>query len=189
MSVFRDPRSPFWRYDFQWRGHRFFGSTKAKSKREAEAVERGIREQSKQQVAQAQAAATSLRLDDVAGRYWNEVGQHHVNDADTWRQIEKLIEFLGKDKIITEIIGDDVAKLVAWRRGHRVRKGRLISPYTVNDTTEQLKKLFTRAKLWGRALRSRACMAQALAGRTAGACARIAGRRGGTSGGGNAGGL
>jgi len=149
MSVFRDPRSPFWRYDFQWRGHRFFGSTKAKSKREAEAVERGIREQAKQQVAQAQAAATSLRLDDVAGRYWNEVGQHHVNDADTWRQIEKLIEFLGKDKIITEITGDDVAKLVAWRRGHRVRKGRLISPYTVNDTTEQLKKLFTRAKLWG----------------------------------------
>jgi integrase len=31
-----------------------------------------------------------------------------------------------------------------------VRKdGPLISPYTVNDTTEQLTKLFTRAKLWG----------------------------------------
>jgi integrase len=149
MSVFRDPRSPFWRYDFQWRGHRFFGSTKAKSKREAEAVERGIREQAKQQVAQAQAAATSLRLDDVAGRYWGEVGQHHINAGDTWREIEKVIEFLGKDKIITEITSSDVAKLVAWRRGHRVRKGQLISPFTVNTTIEQLKKLFTRCKMWG----------------------------------------
>jgi integrase len=45
---------------------------------------------------------------------------------------------------------DDVAKLVAWRRGHRrPHDGVLISPFTVNDTTEQLKKLFTRAKTWG----------------------------------------
>ena len=142
-------RSPFWRYDFQWRGHRFFGSTKATTKRQAEAVESSIREQAKQQVAEARAAATSLRLDDVAGRYWNEVGQHHAGADNTWRQIEKLIEFFGKDKIITEISGNDTAKLVAWRRGHRVRKGgRLISAFTVNDTTEQLKKLFTR-KMWG----------------------------------------
>ena len=50
---------------------------------------------------------------------------------------------------------DDVIKLVAWRRGHRVirklKKGKsvegpLISPF--NDTTEQLKKLFTRPKMW-----------------------------------------
>jgi integrase len=67
-----------------------------------------------------------------------------------------------------------VAKLVAWRRGHRSHKrnptnsgiaatgqsvnvlqgtdaggGVFISPHTVNHTTEQLRKLFTRAKLWG----------------------------------------
>ena len=43
-----------------------------------------------------------------------------------------------------------MTKLVAWRRGHRAPAGgSLISPFTVNDTTEQLKKLFTRAKLWG----------------------------------------
>jgi integrase len=38
---------------------------------------------------------------------------------------------------------------VAWRRGHRRKNGALISPHTVNHTTEQLRKLFTRAKLWG----------------------------------------
>ncbi|HEY2886164.1 MAG TPA: tyrosine-type recombinase/integrase [Rhizomicrobium sp.] len=51
-----------------------------------------------------------------------------------------------------EIGGDDVAKLVAWRRGHRSRPSKgapLISTFTVNDTTEQLKKLFGRAKALG----------------------------------------
>jgi integrase len=150
MSVRRDPRSPYWQYNFQIRGHRFFGSTKCTTRREAEAIERAERERAKQQIEQTRAAAASLRLDDVAERYWQEVGQHHAGADNTDRQIGYLIEYFGKDKLLTEITGDDVAKLVAWRRGHRVRKdGPLISPFTVNDTTEQLKKLFTRAKLWG----------------------------------------
>ena len=149
MSVSKDPRSPYWRFDFQYRGHRFFGSTKATTRREAEAVERAERERAKASVAQATAARTSLRLDDVAGRYWNEVGQHHAGADNTWRQINYLIEHYGKDRPLTEISGSDIAKLVAWRRGHRTRTGSLISPFTVNDTTEQLKKLFTRAKVWG----------------------------------------
>jgi integrase len=86
----------------------------------------------------------------VAGRYWQEVGQHHAGDGarNTWRELARLVEFFGKDKLLTEITGDDIAKLVAWRRGHRIRD-RLISPFTVNATTKTLRKLFTRAKLWG----------------------------------------
>jgi integrase len=156
MSVFRDRRSPFWRFDFQFRGHRFFGSTKAKTKRQAEAVERTERERAKQHIEQAQTAATSMRLDDVIGRYWHEVGQHHAGADNTWRQLNLLVDHFGKDKLLTEITDADVTKLVAWRRGHKVRapicnaltNSRLISPFTVNDLTEQLKKLFTRAKLW-----------------------------------------
>ena len=149
MSVFKDARSPFWRYDFQIGGDRFYGSTKRTARREAEAVERAEREKAKRHVAQARAAATSLRLDDVAGRYWQEIGQHHAGADNTERQIGYLIEYFGKDKLVTEVTDDDVIKLVAWRRGHRRKDGALISPFTVNDTTEQLKKLFTRAKLWG----------------------------------------
>ena len=150
MSVRRDARSPYWQYNFQIRGARFFGSTKCTNRREAEAVERTEREKAKRHVEQTHAARTSLRLDDVAGRYWQEVGQHHAGADNTERQIGYLLDFFGKDKLLTDISGDDIAKLVAWRRGHRVRQdGPLISPFTVNDTTEQLKKLFTRAKLWG----------------------------------------
>jgi integrase len=149
MSVFRDSRSPYWRFDFQIGRHRFFGSTKARTRREAEKVERAEREKARRHVAQAKAAATSLRLDDVAGRYWQDIGQHHAGADNTWRQIKFLIDFFGPDKLITDITDDDVAKLVAWRRGHRGHGGALLSPFTVNDLAEQLKKLFTRAKLLG----------------------------------------
>jgi integrase len=158
MSVTRDPRSPYYRFNFQVGGCRFFGSTKATTRREAEKVEAVERDKARAQVKQAKAARTSLRLDDVGERYWQEVGQHHKGADNTERQLAYLIEFFGKDKLITEITGDDVTRLVAWRRGHRVRKkgptnssdlNPLISPFTVNDCTEQLKKLFTRAKMWG----------------------------------------
>jgi integrase len=151
MSLYRKQRSSFWRYDFWWRGCRFHGSTKCTTRREAEKVEAAERERAKVHVAQIAAARTSLRLDDVAGRYWQEHGQHHAGAGDTEYRLELLIEFFGKDKLITEIAGDDVAKLVAWRRGHRAKfqNRTLLSPHTVNHTTEQLRKLFTRAKLWG----------------------------------------
>ena len=157
MPVYLHKRSPYYWFDFRVGGHRFFGSTKCTTRRNAEKVEAAEREKAKHYVAQARAAATSLRLDDIAGRYWEEVGQHHAGADNTERQLGYLIDHLGKDKLITDITDDDVIKLVAWRRGHRVIRSKrarledcpLISAFTVNDTTEQLKKLFTRAKLWG----------------------------------------
>src|SRR5262245_12829854 len=143
MSIRRDPRSPFWQYNFQIRGRRFFGSTKKANKREAEVVERQERERAKLLVAQTEHARTSLRLDDIAGRYWQEVGQHHAGAIGTEHRLALLIEFFGKDKLLTAITSDDVAKLVAWRRGHQSpRTKALISPHTVNHLTEQVRKLF-----------------------------------------------
>ena len=151
MSIFKDSRSPYWRFDFQIGGYRIYGSTKRTTRREAEAVERAEREKAKRHVAQARAAATSLKLDDVAGRYWQEIGQHHAGASNTEQQIGYLIAcpHLGPDILLTDITGDHVAKLRAWRRGHRTRTGALISAFTVNDTTEQLKKLFTFMKNLG----------------------------------------
>jgi integrase len=142
-------RSPYFHYDFQVRGHRFHGSTKCTTRREAEKVEAAQREKAKRLVAQLAAAKTSLKLDDVADRYWQEVGQHHVGAEGTEHRLVLLIEFLGKDKLLPDITDDDVVKLVAWRRGHRRKNGALISPHTVNHLTKQLRKLFTRAKRWG----------------------------------------
>ena len=102
MSLYRKPRSPFWHFDFQWRGHRFHGSTKCTTRREAEKIEAIEREKAKQFVAQTEAARTSLRLDDIAGRYWHEHAQHLAAAASAEVYLALLIKFFGKDKLITE---------------------------------------------------------------------------------------
>ena len=150
MSVYRPAKRHTGISTSEHRGHRFHGSTKCTTRREAEKIEVAEREKAKAHVAAVTAAKTSLRLDDVADRYWLEIGQHHAGADTTEHRLALLVEFLGPGNVLTDITGDDVAKLVAWRRGHRVRKtGPLISAFTVNHTTEQLKKLFTRAKAWG----------------------------------------
>jgi integrase len=159
VSVYRPQGSPYYQFDFQWRGHRFHGTTKRTNRREAEAAEQVERERAKQRIAQSSAASTSLKIDDVAGRYWREVGQHHASADNTWRDVSRLVDYFGATTLLTEITNDDVARLVAWRRGHRVVRTDkrnptdcpLVSNATVNrTTTEVLKKLFTRAKTaWG----------------------------------------
>ncbi|WP_370191917.1 tyrosine-type recombinase/integrase [Bradyrhizobium elkanii] len=145
------------------RGSRFHGSTGAKNEREAKAVERVEKAKARKYVEDAGKAKTSLRLDDVNERFWQEVGQHHLGSDTTDRDLARLIEYFGPDKMLTDIHDDEVTKLVAWRRGHRVTrrkkvngqwqqdlKAPLVAPATVNrSTTEVLKKLFTRAKAWG----------------------------------------
>jgi integrase len=148
MSLYKPKGSPFWHFDFQCRGHRFHGSTKVTTRREAEKVEAAERERAKGLVAQIESANTSLRLQDIASRYWTEHAQHLAGAANTWCLLGILIGYFGKDKLLTEIADDDVAKFVAWRRGHR-NGDRLISPFAVNHTITALRKLFTRAKLWG----------------------------------------
>src|SRR5262249_7837712 len=108
------------------------------------------REKAKRHVAQARAVATSLRLDDVAGRYWGEVGEHHAGAGNTERPGGDPSGHFGKEKGFTRIRARDRGRARARSAGRACGQGgRLISAFTVNDTTEQLKKLFTRAKLWG----------------------------------------
>jgi integrase len=161
MSTYRPKGSPFYQFDFQLGGVRFSGSTRRTNERDARAVEKAEREKARQTQAAARAASTSLRLRHVAGRYWQEVGQHHAGKANTWRDLDRLVEYFGPETLLTEIGDDQVARLVAWRRGHRVQRTRrkpakdappppTIGNATVNrSTTEVLKKLFTRARTWG----------------------------------------
>jgi integrase len=149
VSVYKnkDGRSPYFHFDFQMRGVRFHGSTKKTNKREAEKIEAAEREKARAHLAQTEHARTSLRLDDVAGRYMTEHGQH-LAGTNLWGWLDLVLEFFGKDKLVTEITDDDVARYVAWRREHRRKDGALISPHTVNHAVTTLRKLFTRCKLW-----------------------------------------
>jgi integrase len=162
VSVYKDPKSPFYRYDFQLNGHRFSGSTKARNKKEAEVVERQIKAKTKADLELAKIEGDGpLLLRHATGRYMAEVGDHHANARTTFTDLERLIGFFGPDKRLDEITNDDVTKLVAWRRSHTImgRKkdkdgnpAKLVSAATVNrSTTILLRAVFSRAKdYWDR---------------------------------------
>lgn len=159
MSVYKSPKSSFYGYDFQLHGRRFFGSTKARSKREAEALERQIRVKAKEDIEREMKTGNGpMTFDVAAGRYWTEVGQHHRGSShkNTWHYLELLLQFFGRDKRLEDITDAEVSALIAWRRTHTLR-GKAedkegspvptVSNSTVNRTTlVVLKAIFTRAK-------------------------------------------
>lgn len=157
MSVYRPKNSPYYQFDFELGGHRFFGTTRLTSRREAEQFEALERVAAKARVAAIRAAKNGpLTLDLAVDRYWTEVGQHKVNKDDLWRDLGRLVDYFGGNRLLSDITDDDVAKLVAWRRGHRIPRKRkkpskvpepLITPATVNRTaTKVLQRVFTRAR-------------------------------------------
>jgi hypothetical protein len=128
VSIYRPKNSPYYQYDFQLKSRRFYGSTGAKSKREAEKVEGIKRAEARQELESASKSAASLWLDDVAARYWRERGQHLAGEGadNCFRDLERLVDYFGKDKLLTEIKDNDVANLVSWRRGQRVARYRRV---------------------------------------------------------------
>lgn len=162
MSVYRPKASPYYHYDFQWRGRRFHGSTERTSRREAEAIERAKRELAKIEAKQVVSPDGPLTVAITIYRYWHEVGQHHAGSDNTRRDLARIASYFGDSTLLNDIRDSQVAELVAWRRGQKVARHRkpgtkpegddpLVSNATVNrSTTEVLKKLFTRAKAaWG----------------------------------------
>jgi integrase len=149
MSVFKTAKSaPFFWYGFQIDRHRFYGSTRCTSRKEAEKFEAVERDKAKALLKASSLVAGSLQIDDVAERYRKQIGQYHAGADTTERDLARLVTYFGKAKLLTDISDVDVAKLVAWRRGQRAKESKaLVAPATVNrSTTEVLKKLFTFAK-------------------------------------------
>lgn len=158
MSVYRDKRSPYYQFDFQHEGHRFHGSTKCTSRRDAEKFEAAELEQAKTLVKATRRSKASLTIDDVADRLWNDSAQYDSEPKATETNLARLIEYFGKERPLTEIDHKAAKELVAWRRGHRLsRRGKrtkeaeqalpLVSNATVNrSATKVLQRLFTFAK-------------------------------------------
>jgi integrase len=143
-----------YQFDFQIKGHRFHGSTGCTSRREAEKVEAVEREKARAVIKAMSRSRTSLAIDDVADRLWTAEAQHAAAPGATMTNLARLIEYFGKTTLLTEIDHAKAVKLVAWRRGQRVkRRGKvkedapLISNGTVNrSTTAVLRRLFMFAK-------------------------------------------
>jgi integrase len=161
MSIYKDKRSPYYQFDFQLKGHRFYGSTGCTARKEAERFEGVEREKAKMLVKAMARSKASLAIDDVAARLWNDQAQYDADPKAIETNLARLISYFGKAKLLTEIDHRAAKELVAWRRGHRVsRRGKLtkeeraalplISNATVNrSATKVLQRLFTFATAEG----------------------------------------
>ena len=138
MSVFKRPGQEVYSYDFRYRRERFSGSTGCKSKREAQAFERAEKDRLKASITDAQKPMT---FQSACAQYWNEVGQHHRNNVDTYRSLNWLMDHIGGKLAVSAISDGTIARAVAKRRGEGV------SPATVNrSVAEPMRAILRRAR-------------------------------------------
>ena len=112
-GIYKSPKSPYWQYDFQWKGRRFHGSTGQKSRTAAKRVV----EQKRREIADG-GGRRSINLDDACGLYFDMVAEGQPSQKTTEYQIQNLIDGLGGDNLLTEIDQSDVARYAAQRRAH-----------------------------------------------------------------------
>lgn len=125
MSVFRraDGRSPFYYYEFQIEGRTFKGSTRARTEREAIAVERERRQDAEQQLALERLDPARTTVGDVFGRYWKAYG-HKLKDPSVKVHMVEMEKFFGADRMFCEIANADVTAMLEAYAAQTERKNR-----------------------------------------------------------------
>src|SRR4051794_6167006 len=113
MSVFKSKKSaPYFWFDFQTSGRRFYGSTGCTSRREAEKYEAIERERAKAVIKAQATSRTSLAIDDVAHRLWSAKAQHDSDADATSTNLARLVDYFGKATPLTDIDHAKATKLV-----------------------------------------------------------------------------
>ncbi|WP_010184740.1 tyrosine-type recombinase/integrase [Sphingomonas sp. PAMC 26605] len=115
MSVYKPKNSPYFHFDFVWKGRRFHGSTGCKSKRAAVAHEEIERAKARN----GGNLHPPITLDEACGLYQDKV-EEQPSWVDTERMMKALIAGLGGMHLLSEITQRDLLALVAKRRAGRV---------------------------------------------------------------------
>lgn len=147
MSVYRVKKSPYWQFDFQIQGYRFYGSTEERNERKAGDVEKAKKQEARRIVSDIIATGRKpLTVGTACDRWWNEHGCH-LNDPDLETRLEWLKEKIGPEVRLHDITDDLISGLVEARRKEVMPAGRddrgkqlcrPLSARTVNKTTVSL---------------------------------------------------
>ncbi|TXN43861.1 site-specific integrase [Methylobacterium sp. WL7] len=150
MSVYKKANRPFYYYDFEIRNSRFAGSTKCKTRREAELFERERRKEAEAEVSTREKLGREpMTFALAASRYWQEVGQFAKSQNDIWRTLGWLQREVGDTKRVVAIDDALVIRLKTTRRQEKNQRGETVSAATVNRTLEILRTILLRAaRLW-----------------------------------------
>lgn len=133
MSVYKPNGSPYYHYDFQFRGQRFYGSTMCSGKRAAEQFEARER----QRAALPSQNRPPITLDEAAGLY-----QEHAETLPSWPTIEymtaELVDGIGGNRLLSQISQRELQVYRAKRRNGR-------SNASVNREIENARAIWMRA--------------------------------------------
>lgn len=115
MSVYKPKGSPYFHFDFVWKGRRFYGSTGCKVKREA------LRHQELERAKARNGgnARPPITLDEACGLYQDKV-EELPSWTDTERTLKAMIAGLDGNRLLSEIEQRDFLTFVAKRRNGRV---------------------------------------------------------------------
>lgn len=138
MTVYRPKNSPYYHYDFQVKGQRYYGSTHCAAKRDAERYERDRRTEA----ATGKKDKPSISLDQAAGIFWHDKGQFDKAAKTTEYQIANLSRIIGASKTFHEIDDLAISNFMATRRGETAKNRKtLVSNSTVNREVEVLRRV------------------------------------------------
>jgi integrase len=133
MSVYKPKGSPYFHYDFVWKGRRFFGSTGFRNKREALAYEARQR----QKALLPDEGLPPITLDEAGGLY-----EEHAGSLPSWKTVEymtaALIAGLGPNRLLAEISQRELQIYFARRRNGR-------SNSSVNRELDNARAIWRRA--------------------------------------------
>ena len=134
MTVYKPKGSPYYHFDFKFRGQRFYGSTMCSGKRAAEQFEARER----QAAALPTTARPPITLDEAAGLY-----QEHAETLPSWPTIEymtaALVKGIGAKRLLSQISQRELQVYLAKRRNGR-------SNASVNRETENARAIWMHAK-------------------------------------------
>lgn len=146
MSIHQTKNSPYWQYDFRWKGQRFHGSTREKSKRRAQQVVDAIKLQIKTGSGKPRAT-----LDEAAESYWQLKGRHARDAEGDEERLARLLEMIGPNRQMDEINERDLSKAIQVRRNQGSLRRKTFKPLsnaTINRTvTELFKRIHKHARL------------------------------------------
>jgi integrase len=137
-------RSSCWYYTITVNGDRLRKSTGTTDRAEAIAI--AERERSQIRAVGRLGQKPEMTVDDAGGRYLLQVAAGQPSLKNTARQMERLLERLGKKRLLSAIGDAEVADYIAWRRAQKARgKATRVSPATVNREVELLRRILNRA--------------------------------------------
>lgn len=114
MSIYKPKNSPYFHFDFVWKGNRFHGSTGAKTKREAARYE----ELERAKARNGGVVRPPITLDEACGLY-----QDKVQDLPSWSNTERIMKALlagiTRTRLLSDVGQRDLLALVAKRRNGR----------------------------------------------------------------------